>query len=112
MTDEEKSWGALAHLSMLAGLFLPFGNVLGPLAVYLAKKDTMPFVGDQAREALNFAITKTIALFVCAALTFVLVGFVLLPLVLLGWLILMVIAAVAANKGEAYRYPFSLRLVK
>jgi len=52
MTDEEKSWGALAHLSMLAGLFLPFGNVLGPLAVYLAKKDTMPFVGDQAREEI------------------------------------------------------------
>lgn len=112
MSDEEKSWGALAHLSTLAGFFIPFGNVLGPLAVYLSKKDEMPFVGDQAREALNFAITKMIALLVCIPLMFVVVGFVLFPMVLLGWIVFTVLGAIAANKGETYRYPLSIRLVK
>ncbi|HET6603527.1 MAG TPA: DUF4870 domain-containing protein [Xanthomonadaceae bacterium] len=101
-----------AHLSALVGIIIPFGNVLGPLLIWLLKKETMPFVDDQGKEALNFQITVTIALLVCIVLMFVLIGLLLLPLVGLAALILTVIAAVKANEGTAYRYPFTLRLVK
>jgi uncharacterized Tic20 family protein len=112
ISQDEKTWGMLAHLSTLVGLIIPFGTVLGPLVVWLIKKDTMPFVADQGKEALNFNITALIAGIISFLLTFVLIGLVLLPLVGLAWLVLTIMAALAANKGEAYRYPWTLRLVK
>lgn len=80
--------------------------------MWLVKKDTMPFVADQGKEALNFNITVFIAAFVSGILTLVLIGFLLLIVVGIAWLVLTIMAALAANKGEAYRYPFTLRLIK
>ena len=62
VTQEQKTWGMIAHLSALVGLIIPFGNILGPLVVWLVKKDTMPFVDDQGKEALNFNITLAIVI--------------------------------------------------
>lgn len=109
---EEKQWGMFAHLASLAGIIIPLDNLLGPLIVWLVKKDTMPFVADQGKEALNFNITVFIAAFISGILTLVLIGFLLLIVVGIAWLVLTVLAALAANKGEAYRYPFTLRLIK
>ncbi len=112
ISQDEKTWGMLAHLSSLSGLIIPFGTILGPLVVWLIKKDTMPFVADQGKEALNFNITVFIALVISGILTLVLIGLVLMVVVGLAWLILTIMAALAANKGETYRYPWTLRLVK
>ncbi len=89
---------------------IPFGNVIGPLIVWQMKKD-MPFVDDQGKEALNFQITVSIAVFICFPLMFVLIGLLLLPLVLLGALVMTIIAGLKANNGETYRYPLALRLI-
>ncbi|ODU45622.1 MAG: orotate phosphoribosyltransferase [Lysobacteraceae bacterium SCN 69-123] len=112
VSAEEKQWGMFAHLAALAGIVIPLGNLLGPLIVWLVKKDTMPFVADQGKEALNFNITVFIAAFVSGILTLVLIGFLLLIVVGIAWLVLTILAALAANKGETYRYPFTLRLIK
>lgn len=109
---EEKQWALFAHLSSLAGIIIPFGNILGPLVIWLIKKDTMSFVNDQGKEALNFNITVTIALIISIFLMFILIGFVLLPVVGLAWLILVIMATIKTSNGEAYRYPFTLRLIK
>ncbi len=121
---EQKQWAMFAHLSALAGGLLTsgwagsIGFFIGPLIIYLTKKDTMPFVADQAREALNFAITVSLACFVLLLLTFMTLGigiFLTLPLLMIigiGSLIFVIIAAIKANEGTAYRYPVSLRLVK
>lgn len=109
---EEKQWGLFAHLSSLAGLIIPFGNVIGPLIIWQVKKDTLPFAADQGKEALNFNITIAIAAIISGLLTLVLIGFLLLPLVGLAWLVFTVLGAIKANNGEAYRYPFALRLIK
>lgn len=111
IVQEEKTWGMLAHLTSLSGLIIPFGSLLGPLVVWLVKKDTMPFVADQGKEALNFNITVAIAAIVSGVLTLVLIGFLLLAVVAVGWLVLTILATIEANKGVAYRYPFTLRLV-
>ena len=111
-TAEDKQWGLFAHLSSLAGLIIPFGNILGPLIIWQVKKDSLPFAADQGKEALNFNITIAIAAIICGLLTLVLFGFLLLPLVGLAWLIFTIIGAMKANNGEAYRYPFALRLIK
>ncbi|MEH6416015.1 DUF4870 domain-containing protein [Pseudomonas sp. CGJS7] len=112
ISQDEKTWGMLAHLSTLVGLLIPLGSVLGPLVVWLIKKDTMPFAADQGKEALNFNITVLLAMIVSVVLSIVLIGFLLMAVVGIGWLVLTIMAALAANKGEEYRYPWTLRLVK
>lgn len=107
---DSQQWGMIAHLSALVGFIIPFGNLIGPLVVWQIKKD-MPFVVDQGKEALNFQITVAIAVFVCLLLSLIVIGMLLLPVVGLGALVLTVIAGIKANNGEAYRYPFTLRLI-
>jgi uncharacterized protein len=108
---EERNWALFAHLSSFAGHFFPFANIGGPLLIWMLKKDTMPFVDDQGKEALNFQITMTIALIVSALSIFVLIGIVLLPAVYLFDIVVTIIAAVKANEGVAYRYPLCIRFV-
>ena len=108
---EERQWAMFAHLSSLVGFIVPFGNLIGPLIIWQIKKQEMPFVDDQGKEALNFQITVTIAAIVCFVLMVVLVGFLLLPVVGIIALVLVIIAAIRSNSGEAYRYPFTLRLI-
>lgn len=114
---EERQWALFAHLSaLLAGLltghWLGVGCFIGPLIIWLAKREGMPFVDDQAKEALNFNITVAIAALVCGLLMFVLIGFVLLPILGVLWLVCVILAAIKANEGERYRYPFALRFIK
>ncbi len=120
---EEKQWALFAHLSALLGGVLTghlfgWGCFIGPLIIWLLKKDTMPFVNDQGKEALNFNITLAIigvALLVLSIMTFGIGLLLAIPagiVVGIGWLVFTIIAAIKASEGVAYRYPFSIRLVK
>jgi uncharacterized Tic20 family protein len=108
---EERQWAMFAHLSALVGVIIPLGSIIGPLVVWLIKKDTMPFVNDQGKEALNFNITVAIAAIVGWILCFILIGFLVLAVLAIGWLVFVIIATIKANEGTTYRYPFTLRLV-
>lgn len=119
MTQEQKTWGMIAHLSALIGFLIPFGNVLGPLVVWLIKKDTMPFVDDQGKEALNFNITVAIVItalmIVGTVLLVILIGFlfyILAAIIGVAALVFMIIAGLKANEGVSYRYPYIFRLIK
>jgi len=112
VTQEERSWGVLLHLSGLAGFVFPFGNLIAPLVLWLIRKDRSTFLDDQGREALNFQISFSVYLILSAILIFVLIGFVLLPVVVITGLVLMIIAAVRANEGTWYRYPLIFRVLK
>jgi uncharacterized Tic20 family protein len=120
---EEKQWAMFAHLSALLGGLVTgwvggWGWFLGPLIIWLVKKDSMPFVNDQAKEALNFNITIAIIFVILTILGVATlgVGFLLIfPLMLvigIAALVFIILAAIKANEGVAYRYPFALRLVK
>ena len=116
---EERQWGLFGHLSSLAGLFTGgIGNIVGPLIIWLIKKDTMPFAADQAKEALNFNITLLIIGVILILITIFTFGIGIIVTAPLGfllavaWLVLTIMAAMKANEGVAYRYPFTLRLIK
>lgn len=101
--SDERLWAALAHLSYFV---LP---VFGTLIIWMIKKDASPFVDDQAKEALNFHLTLIIGSFVFA------ITLILIPLVFVWALVafvLAIMAAIDANKGNHYRYPWILRLIK
>lgn len=105
--SNENTMGMLAHLLMI------FTWWLGPLILFLVKKDE-GFARGEAREALNFGITLTLAYIVCWVLTLVTLGilFFLPFLVLVAGLVFGILGCIAANKGQPYRYPVNLRLVK
>ncbi len=102
---EERTMAMVAHLTGIIGF-------LGPLIVWLIKRGEMPFVDDQGKEALNFQITMLIAWVVCMLLTIVVIGVFLFPVLFVVNIIFCIMAGLKANEGVAYRYPYTLRLIK
>jgi uncharacterized Tic20 family protein len=112
-SKEERTWAMVCHLAAFAGVIgVGFGHIVGPLIVWILKKDQFPLVADQGKEALNFQISLTLYLIGAWALCFVFIGFLLLPVIGIAALVLVIMAAVNANEGVAYRYPATIRFIK
>ena len=116
-TGDARTWAMAAHLSALLSLAVGF-TFVGPLVVYLIKRDEDAFVRQQAAEALNFNLSALIYLVVLTIVLFIglllIVGVLLFPLYIVGaiaWLVLTISAAVKAGRGEPYRYPLTIRFV-
>jgi len=109
---DERMWGMLCHLTAFAGLIIPFGWILGPLIVWLIKKDEMPFVDDQGKESLNFQLTMFIAFIISAILIFVVIGFLFVGILYIYEIIVLIIASIKANDGVRYRYPYTIKFLK
>ena len=111
--DEEiRTTAVVAHLSTFAGLVVPFGSVIGPLAVWLTRRDRDPFIDQAGREALNFGISIAIYGSVLVVAALMLVGIPLLMVGVVAWVVLASLATVKASQGQAYRYPLTLRLIR
>jgi uncharacterized Tic20 family protein len=111
--SQDRTLPVLCHVLALAGFTgIPFANVLGPLLLWLFKREGNPVVDEHGKESLNFQISMTIYTIVAAATLFIFIGFVLLPVVLVVNLVLIILAALEASKGGFYRYPFTIRFLK
>jgi hypothetical protein len=97
------------NMAMLCHLLGLLTNFIGPLILWLVKKDDDPFIDKQGKEALNFQITVAIAI---AVLGVTCIALWLIPVVYVLDLVFSIIACVKSSKGEDYRYPVSIRLVK
>ena len=131
--ESVKTWVMWSHFSAIGGLIFPFGNILGPLIVWLVKRDEIPEVNVNGKEALNFQITMSgvsllfwgvsvllaiyrlllpkdpAAMFAAFANGFETIGWLAIAAV---WITFVTQASIAANKGEPYAYRYSLRLIK
>ncbi len=132
LSSEEKNWGMACHLSVLVGFAFPvIGFVLGPLMVWLMKRDEMPFVADQGKESLNFQLTVICVLAILGVLFVTSFAVALIPI--LGPVIFFlssmicglsssaigiaaicsaIFAGVKAGEGKTYRYPYIYRFIK
>jgi uncharacterized Tic20 family protein len=111
--NDARTWAMLCHVTALSGMVgVPLGHLIGPLVVWLIKKDEYPLVDDQGKESLNFQLSMTIYLIVSAILILVIIGIVLFIALLIADLVLVIIATVKANNGECYRYPMTIRFLK
>ena len=91
---DARTWGMLCHLTALSALLgVPMGSILGPLIVWLIKKNESPFVDDQGKESLNFQISFLIYYFIAGLLIFLLIGILLLPALMILNLVLVIIAS-------------------
>ncbi len=100
------------NLAMLAHLLGIVSGFVGALIIWLIKKDQSAFIDEQGKEALNFQITVMIGFAIAMVLTMVLIGALLFPVLLIGNLVFCILAAVAVSKGEHYKYPLAIRLLK
>lgn len=104
--SDEKLWALLVHLG---GIFF---NFLPALIGYLVLKDRGPFVRQHTATALNFQITLVIAYVVGAITALLLIGFLIMAIAYILNIVFSILAAVAANKGEAYEYPLAIKFTK
>ena len=109
--EEERTYSMLCHLSALSGLIIPFGHFLGPLVIWLIKKNQYAEVDRQGKDALNFQLSMTIYLVIAAFLVILLIGFILIPTILLCGLICSIIAAVKSSNCERFEYPLTIKLI-
>ena len=106
------SWAAIAHLSAFSGYIIPLGNILGPLVVWLLKKDEIDLVNQHGKEALNFQISIFLYYIVSALLMLVIIGFFLIFVVFVFQVVCTILAALKAKNGEFFEYPLTIRFLK
>lgn len=112
MEPEERNLAVAVHLLSFAGFLIPFvGNILGPLVLWLMKRESSTFVDFHGKESVNFQISMTLYGLAVSALAFVGVG-IPIGIVLFGFdIVVVVIAASKAHQGQLYRYPLALRFI-
>lgn len=108
----DRTWPVLCHLAAFAYFVLPaLGCIVGPLVVWLARRDLDAEVREHGREALNFNISFLIWHVVCVPFVLILIGYVMLAVVAVTWFVLVIVAAVKASDGVLFRYPFTIRFL-
>lgn len=109
---QARTWGMLCHLSALVVLLgIPFGNILGPLVVWLVKRNDHMFIDEQGKESLNFQISMTIYFALAGVLALILIGIVIMVGLIIANVILVVLASIKASNGESYRYPLTIKFI-
>lgn len=113
VSEQHRLWAMLSHMTALCVLTgIPFGNILAPLFIWLWKRRTSPLVDANGKESLNFQISLTLYGIASLILCLVLIGFVLLVVIAMADVVLVIIASLKADRGEIYRYPLTLRIIR
>ncbi len=114
-SKEERTLAMACHLLPLSGFLIPavpILNIVAPLVLWLIKKEDLKFLNDQGKEVINFQITFSLILFVCLMTFWLIIPIAIAFIACVASLVFMIMGAIQANDGKAYRYPFSLRLIK
>lgn len=112
LSETERNWAMLCHLSAFAGFFFPFGGIIGPLICWLTRKDESQWVDQNGKASLNFQMSLLLYMVLAVPLIFIIVG---IPIVVfLGFLkvVCIIIASVKASKGEEFKYPISIPFIQ
>src|SRR5436305_8561434 len=107
-----RTWCILAHATALVGFFVPVaGHIVGPLIIWLAKRQDSPEIDAHGKESLNFQISMLIWNLISGLLCLVVIGFFMLAILHILNIIFVIIASIQASEGKLYRYPLAMRLI-
>ena len=112
VNNEERTMSMLCHLSALSMFIIPFGSVLGPLIMWLIKKDQYIEVDRQGKDVLNFHLSMLIYSIVGGILVFLVIGIFVLAALAILQLVFIVVASVKSNRGERFEYPLSIKFIQ
>ena len=110
----ENTLGIICHLLSFAQfvLVVPFGNIIGPLVLWLIKRADSPYLDAHGKEVVNFNLSWAIYGVVAGLSCFILIGFVIVPVLAIAWIVFVILGAVKASEGKLYRYPLTIRMIK
>ena len=111
LSDDERNMAMICHLLVFSGSIIPLGNFIGPLVLWLVKKDESEFVDFHGKECLNFQISLLIYALCCIPLVFVIIGIPLLIAVGIFGIVMAIIACIKAHSGEYYEFPMTIRFL-
>jgi uncharacterized protein len=112
LSETERNWSMLCHLSAFAGFFFPFGGVIGPLICWLTKRDESSWVNDNGKASLNFQLSMLLYMILTIPLCFILIGIPIIIFLVVLKVICIIIASVKAPKGELFRYPLVIPFIQ
>ena len=111
-SERIRLWVMLCHLSALLGYVFPFGHILGPLGVWMLRREQVPGVEEAGRESLNFQLTVTLMALIGIMLSVVFVGLILLFLVVVFHFSMTLYISIRAQKGDTVTYPLTMHIIK
>jgi uncharacterized Tic20 family protein len=112
LSESERNWAMLCHLSAFAGFFFPFGGIIGPLICWLSRKDESAWVDENGKASMNFQLSILLYIVLVIPLIFILVG---IPIMMfLGALkiVCIIIASIKSSKGEKFKYPLAIPFIQ
>ncbi|HUX95180.1 MAG TPA: DUF4870 domain-containing protein [Bacteroidales bacterium] len=112
LSETERNWSMLCHLSAFAAFFFPFGGIIGPLICWLSRKDESEWINLNGRNALNFQLSILLYMVLAIPLVFIVIGIPIIAVLSLLKVICIIIASVKAPKGELFRYPLSIPFIQ
>lgn len=107
-----RQWAMFMHFSVFAGYLIPLGGLVLPIILWQLKKDQSPEIDQHGKNIVNFLISMIIYVFVSSILLFVFIGVFLLLALSIAGIVLPIIAAIKANNGEVWKYPFTIQIIK
>jgi uncharacterized protein len=105
LTETERNWAMLCHLSAFAGFFFPFGGIIGPLICWMTKRDESSWVNINGKAALNFQLSMLLYMVLALPLCIILIGIPIIMMLGTVKIVCIIIASIRAAKGESFRYP-------
>ena len=112
LSETERNWAMFCHIAAFAGYFIPFGGIIGPLVIWLSKRDESTWVNENGKASLNFQFSMLLYILLTIPLCFIIIGFPIIAVLLLLRIIFIVIASVRASKGEEFRYPLAIPFIQ
>ena len=112
LSESERNWAMLCHLSAFAGFFFPFGAIIGPLICWLSRKDESQWVDQNGKAALNFQISILLYMVLTVPLIFIIVGIPIVLFLVFLKVICIIIGSVKASKGEEFKYPLTIPFIQ
>ncbi|MBO1198287.1 DUF4870 domain-containing protein [Staphylococcus simiae] len=100
------------NMAMLIWLLSIFTSFVGPLVIWLIKKEESEFVNQQGKNFLNYAISYSIYLIASLVLTIVLIGYIPLFILSIAGFVYTIMAIVTVNKGQDFVVPLSIEIIK
>lgn len=112
LTEAERNWSMLCHMSAFLGFVFPFGGIIGPLVCWMSKRDESLWLNENGKSALNFNLSVLLYMVLISPLVLIVVGIPLIGMLVLFRIIFIIIASVKASKGEEFRYPLSIPFIQ
>ncbi|MFA5818026.1 MAG: DUF4870 domain-containing protein [Bacteroidales bacterium] len=112
LSETERNWAMLCHLSAFAGFFFPFGGIIGPLICWLSRKDESVWVNVNGKNSLNFQLSMLLYIVLVIPLCLIIIGIPIIFLLITLKVICIIIASVKAAKGELFRYPLLIPFIQ